>query len=132
MLNVILVDDDPDEAYILNQALSQIDAELDLIYFDSGEQLLPSIKSVSEQKRLVLLDLNMPQYNGIELLKDIKKDRNLYNTPVIMYSNSSSPKDIQACYESGANSYVKKPHDLSDTKEFLSVLSKYWQRINKT
>ncbi|NVK24082.1 MAG: response regulator [Gammaproteobacteria bacterium] len=131
-MNLILVDDDPDEAYILKQALTQIDEALDLIYFESGDSLLPAIKSVADKKSVVLLDLNMPHYSGIDLLKNIKKDTKLNNTPVIMYSNSSSPQDIQKCYDNGANSYVKKPQGLGDTKEFLSVLSNYWQRINKT
>ncbi|TMO88486.1 response regulator [Pseudoalteromonas spongiae] len=132
MLNLILIDDDPDEAYIMRQALKKVDDEKTLTHFDDGREFVASIDGFSNSNSLVLLDLNMPQCGGFDVLKLIKKNKNATNLPVVIYSNSNSPHDIELSYQYGANSYVRKPQGLNETIEFLSSLLNYWQRINKT
>lgn len=132
MLNLILVDDDPDEAYIMRQALKQIDDENQLVHFENGPVFLSALKGYQSLANLILLDLNMPQQSGFDVLKEIKSHREYCNMPVVMYSNSNSPQDIETSYISGANSYVRKPQGLNETKDFLKSLIDYWQRINRT
>lgn len=61
MLNLILIDDDPDEAYIMRQALKKVDDEKTLTHFDDGREFVSSIDAFANTNSLVLLDLNMPQ-----------------------------------------------------------------------
>ena len=61
---------------------------------------------------LILLDLNMPGTDGREVLSDIKNNESLKTIPVIVLTTSSDARDIESCYQSGANSYVTKPVDL--------------------
>ncbi|MDE3274068.1 response regulator [Pseudoalteromonas sp. SSM20] len=132
MLNLILIDDDPDEAYILKQALKKVDQDKVLTHFDNGNQFVDSLAQYLGSNCLVLLDLNMPQSGGLEILKKIKANKQAANVPVVIYSNSNSPHDIELSYEQGANSYVRKPQGLNETVDFLSALLNYWQRVNKT
>lgn len=132
MLNLILIDDDPDEAYILKQALKKVDQDKVLTHFDNGNQFVDSLAQYLGSNCLVLLDLNMPQSGGLEILKKIKANKQAANVPVVIYSNSNSPHDIELSYEQGANSYVRKPQGLNETVDFLRSLLNYWQRVNKT
>lgn len=134
MLNLILIDDDPDEAYILKQALKQVDKDKDkeFTHFDDGNQFIASLNQYLGSKSLILLDLNMPQSAGFEVLKKIKMNKQAANLPVVIYSNSNSPHDIEMSYQKGANSYVRKPQGFNEMVDFLTALLDYWQRINKT
>ena len=132
MLKLVLVDDDPDEAYLLRQALLQVESSNELIYFDNGKQFIDAKMSLRDSNCIVLLDLNMPQESGFDVLKTIRNDSSLSNTPIIMYSNSNNPQDIELSYKVGANSYVRKPQGLMETKDFLVALFNFWQRINRT
>lgn len=132
LLNLILIDDDPDEAYILKQALKQVDEEKEFTYFDDGNQFIASLNRFLGSNSLILLDLNMPQCGGFEVLQKIKTNKQAANLPVVIYSNSNSPHDIELSYQNGANSYVRKPQGVAEMVDFLTALFNYWQRINKT
>lgn len=131
-MNLILIDDDPDEAYILRQALKRIETDYELSYFSDSEAFLSGLGHLKNTDSLILLDLNMPKINGFEVLEKIKNSDELANIPVVMYSNSNSPQDIELSYKTGANSYVRKPQGLTETVEFVATLINYWKRINKT
>lgn len=131
-MNLILVDDDPDEAYLLRQALNKVEPDLSLQYFADSREFLTVLNETAVQPTLVLLDLNMPNQDGFEVLKEVKSRQNTSNIPIVIYSNSNNPKDIELSYKTGANSYVRKPQGLKETIEFVTTLINYWQRINKT
>lgn len=132
MLNLILIDDDLDEAYIVRQALKQVDEQRVLTHFDNAHDFVTEMERLSKSNNLVLLDLNMPHLGGIEVLKKIKQNKFAANLPIVVYSNSNSPHDIELSYQYGANSYVRKPQGLGETIEFLRSLLNYWQKVNKT
>lgn len=131
-MNLILVDDDPDEAYLLRQALKKVEPDSSLEYFSDGRDFLSELNKRIGQRALVLLDLNMPNLDGFEVLKEVKSNQSTLNIPIVVYSNSNNPKDIELSYKTGANSYVRKPQGLTETIEFVSSLINYWQRINET
>jgi CheY-like chemotaxis protein len=75
---------------------------------------------------IILLDLNLPETDGREILRLIKNDENLKSIPVIIFTTSESDKDISDCYQSGANSYITKPVDLERLLDVMSLLRAYW------
>ena len=75
---------------------------------------------------LILLDLNLPGRNGIEIAAILKADRDLLAIPIIMFSNSNTESDVRAAYENGANAYLAKPMEYADIKQALSVLLYFW------
>ena len=74
----------------------------------------------------VLLDLNLPATDGRDVLAQIKGDAMLKCLPVVVLTTSSSPRDVAACYEAGANSYLLKPVNLAQFYQSIAVLSKFW------
>lgn len=75
---------------------------------------------------LVLLDLNLPSTDGREVLAAIKSDARLKSIPVIIFTTSANPKDIDACYQNGANSYLLKPVNMSYFTTLLKQVYEYW------
>ena len=79
---------------------------------------------------LVLLDLNMHGLDGREVLREIKTDENLRIIPVVVFTTSSNPRDIQSCYRFGANSYHLKPIDLYEFEAVVQTIIEYWLAKN--
>ena len=75
---------------------------------------------------LILLDLNLPRKNGIEVLEEIKADADLRRTPVIMLTTSGSAGDVTACYDRGVNGYVVKPLDLDEFTRIVQGITSFW------
>ena len=101
------------------------DEALDLIY-QRGEYA-----GLQKRPQLVMLDLNLPGADGREVLTQIKQDEQLKMIPIVVFTTSSNPKDIEACYEYGANSYLVKPMDISQLKTSICLLVQYWFEISE-
>jgi CheY-like chemotaxis protein len=78
---------------------------------------------------LILLDLNLPGTDGREVLEQIKQDENFKNIPVLVFTTSSNPKDVEECYKNGANGYILKPIDLNRFIEMMRVVIDYWFKV---
>jgi CheY-like chemotaxis protein len=75
---------------------------------------------------LIILDLNLPGTDGREILAIIKQSTTLRTIPVVVFSTSSNPKDIEVCYQSGANSYMIKPMNINLLKDSVRMMIDYW------
>lgn len=75
---------------------------------------------------LILLDLNLPGIDGREVLRRLKQDDDLKSVPIVIFTTSNNPKDIEACYQQGVNSYIIKPMDFSLLKRSIQTLLDYW------
>ena|SRR5690606_22729506 len=85
----------------------------------------------AERPDLVLLDINIPVYNGHDVLKKIKADDSLKTIPVIMLTTSSSQTDINKAYENYTNSYVTKPIDMGDFLKVILKIEEFWLQLSK-
>lgn len=75
---------------------------------------------------IILLDLNLPGTDGREVLEQIKQDERLKIIPVVVLTTSANPKDIEACYEQGANGYIIKPIGVNQLAKAIQVFLDYW------
>jgi CheY-like chemotaxis protein len=75
---------------------------------------------------LILLDLNLPGTDGREVLRQIKQDDALKSVPVVIFTTSNNPKDIEACYRQGVNGYMIKPMDFKLLKRSIQTLLDFW------
>lgn len=80
---------------------------------------------------LVLLDLKMPRVDGLEVLRKIKSDSRFKKIPVVMMTSSREQKDLDLCYDVGANAYVVKPVKFTDFLEAVGKLGIFWGLINE-
>lgn len=107
-IHILFSDDDTDDALLFTQAADLMTSPILLSFAEDGEQLMRFL-SKEIFPDLIFLDLNMPVKNGIECLREIRSNKNLDWLPVIIYTTSDNPKDINTCFELKANLYVVKP-----------------------
>lgn len=101
------------------------DDALDFLY-RTGAYSNPQI---APRPALILLDLNLPGTDGREVLEQIKQDENLKIIPVLVFTTSSNPRDVEECYKNGANGYIIKPIDLNRFMEMMRVVMDYWFQV---
>jgi two-component system response regulator len=90
-----------------------------------------SERTLADLPKVVLLDINMPKVNGIEVLKQIKENKILRAVPVVMLTSSREGPDVQECYRLGANSYIVKPVDFDKFTQAVVDLGFYWLLTNE-
>lgn len=119
-IRILLVEDNLVDAAVTRQVLKH-NHQTDLILAANCKEALALLqsKSRSDLPQLILLDLNLPDISGIELLRRIKKDKSLYEIPVVILTMSNEDQDIQKSYDLGASSYLVKP--ISDEALMLVI-----------
>jgi CheY-like chemotaxis protein len=126
LAHILLVEDNEGDILLTLEAFEECKLKTEISIAKNGKEALDFLYgrgSFAEAKKpdLILLDINIPIYNGHEVLQKIKEDPLLKKIPVIMLTTSSSEQDINTAYENHCNSYVKKPLDIG---EFLTTIVK--------
>lgn len=120
-----LVDDDTDDVSIFKEVLEEVDPSIEIDSAADGLEALKVLKlRQTDHPDLIFLDLNMPRMGGKECLAELKKDEQLRNIPVIMYTTSSQSKDIEETMLKGAMCFITKPTNMKELKNILSSISK--------
>ena len=122
-LKVLLADDDENDRQDFKEALEESKMETSLFSVNDGVELMDYLlHEENELPTLLFLDLNMPRKSGMECLNEIKNIPRLKDIVIAIYSTSSSEKDIEQTFYSGANVYMKKPNDFGKLKELLNKI----------
>ena len=108
---ILLADDDPDDQELIINAFSKVSKEHDLHIVNDGKEAIDFLSSSADTMLpcLIVLDYNMPQMNGSEVLQKLKNDSRYKNIPKVILSTSNNPKYIEDCLVKGANAYRVKP-----------------------
>lgn len=131
----LLVIEDSDEDFMaLARVISKADIPNAVYRCEDGEEALDFLshegeyvdKSLAPRPSLIILDLNLPGTDGKEVLARLKQDRSLQTIPVIIFSTSSNPKDIDACYRQGVSGYIVKPMDIKRLNQLINTFIGYW------
>lgn len=128
---VLLVDDDPDYGYLVQEALSDCQPPCRLTTLSSGIDLLDWLET-NEHPTVIFLDINMPVSTGFDILKLLKSADRYKAIPVVMLSVSLAHEDIRESYQIGANAYMIKPLTNRLLKEKMHLFSHYWLDIAQT
>src|SRR5690242_19258303 len=96
--HILFSDDDTDDALLFTQAADLMTSSILLSFAEDGEQLMRYL-SKEMLPDMIFLDLNMPVKNGLECLREIRSDKKLDWLPIIVYTTSANPKDIDACFD---------------------------------
>lgn len=123
--NVFLAEDDEDDRYFFRQVIGEINPEINLELVGDGRQLLDLLQHFCPD--LLFLDLEMPYKNGLECLQEIRAKESLRELPVIVFSSTNRPANIQTAYEMGADLFLLKSASMSEYKASLqAVLNLDW------
>jgi chemotaxis family two-component system response regulator Rcp1 len=126
---ILLVEDNAGDVRLTREALLEAQVDAELVAVPDGEQALAFLRGEATAPELILLDLNLPKKNGLEVLEEVKGDAGLRRVPVIMLTTSSSARDIAACYDRGVNCYVVKPLELDDFTALIGAINRFWLEV---
>lgn len=121
-LRILLADDDKEDYHILKEASQKVPQRLKVDHVKNWLELLRYVSRHS-MPSVILLDLNMPVRNGIECLQLLRKDQKFEDTPILIYSTSNTPSDIDSAFQSGANYYIIKPSSLAEITRVVEKIA---------
>jgi two-component system, response regulator len=135
--SILLVEDNQDDYEATSRAFMKANLCNPIVWCKSGRDALDFLKQQGAYEHagngsrpgLVLLDLNMPGMDGRKTLEAIKQDDTLKQIPVIILTTSADERDVHACYQMGANTYVQKPVSFDGLIEAIRRLKAYWFEI---
>ncbi|HRE52964.1 MAG TPA: response regulator [Flavitalea sp.] len=125
--HILFSDDDTDDALLFTQAADLLSSPVLLSFAEDGEQLMRYL-SKELLPDMIFLDLNMPVKNGFECVELIRADKRFDALPIIIYTTSDNPNDINTCHALGANLYIVKPNSFdSIIKTLKRALAINWK-----
>lgn len=128
---VLQVEDNEADVRLTREALREAGEELRVSVVGDGEQALAYLRNEAgfedaPRPHLVLLDLNLPRKDGVEVLQEMRRDPVLAPIPVVVLTSSSAARDVDACYAAGANAFVVKAVELDEFIERLGSIREFW------
>lgn len=131
LLNILLVEDDEIDVMNVKRAFQKAHIANPLFVAGDGVEALEKLRSgeVPKNRRIVLLDLNMPRMNGIEFLKEVRNDPNLHCTTVVILTTSNDDRDIVEAYNLNVAGYLLKPVTFNEFCDRMVTLNKYWTLV---
>lgn len=136
---ILLVEDNPDDVELTIRAFKKNNISNKMIIAKNGVEALDYLfgkglyegREINDLPILIILDLNLPKIDGLEVLKAIRQNEITKLLPVVILTSSNQEEDVAASYKLGANSYLPKPVDFNNFMEVVKLLGLYWLLWNK-
>ncbi len=136
---ILLVEDNPDDEELTLHAMAMHNLANQIVVARDGVEALDYLfgtgrfagRNPNDLPTVVLLDINLPKLNGIEVLKRIRSEALTHLLPVVLLTSSNEEEDRLKSYSLGANSYVRKPVDFEEFIKVAGQLGLYWILINQ-
>lgn len=132
---IFLIEDDLDDQYMFKMVLADLGLVAEVVVFENGLSAYQALSRICDSENemskntvpdLILLDLNLPVWDGKKTLAILKKDQRLKSIPIIIYTTSKSEYDIADCYELGANSFISKAAEYDVLQNQIKNIFTYW------
>ena len=138
-VEILLVEDNPADVELTLRALTSHHLANQLFVCRDGAEAIDfffgdapnTLRDIGVTPRVILLDLNLPKVDGLEVLRRLKADERTRTIPVVVLTSSAEQPDIAAAYRLGANSYIVKPVDFEAFSRAVSDLGLYWLLVNR-
>ena len=138
-VEILLVEDNPADVELTLRALTSRHLANQLFVCRDGAEAIDfffgsapnALRDIGVTPRVILLDLNLPKVDGLEVLRRLKADERTRTIPVVVLTSSAEQPDIAAAYRLGANSYIVKPVDFEAFSRAVSDLGLYWLLVNR-
>ncbi len=133
-MHVLIVEDNEGDILLLTELLEDRPSIRKISVAKTGQEAIDFIQKVGAYKNaespdLIFLDINLPLKNGHEVLTEIKGNEKTRKIPVMMLTTSSSPEDINGCYDKHANLYMTKPGDMNTFEDALNAVEAFWNNL---
>jgi len=134
---ILLIEDNRSDIDLTIRAFEKAHIQNELIIAEDGQEALDMLIGNNPQKQnmelpaLILLDINLPKVDGIEVLRAIRQNKFTHNQTVVILTSSTEERDMKRAYDLGANSYIRKPVDFIQFSTVIQSLGNYWLTINE-
>lgn len=129
MPEIWLAEDNPADVYLIREALKQYGVACSVRVASDGKEVLMLLTSgAALPPDLIILDLNLPRHDGIEILQTLRSSEEIANVPVVVLTSSDSPRDRQTATDLGATRYLRKPSNLDHFLELGAVFKELLER----
>jgi two-component system, response regulator len=128
---ILLIEDNRDDVTLTLRALRRNNITTDVTVAADGAEALEILFNGGTPPGLILLDLNLPKVDGLEVLRRIRADDRTQIIPVIILTSSRLEGDIVASYRCGANAYVRKPVEFGEFVDAIRTLGMFWLLLNE-
>lgn len=134
---ILLIEDNEQDEVLTIKALQKNKVFNEIVVARDGAEAMDilfnpnSSRYLLELPQLILLDLKLPKVDGLDVLKELKRQARTKIVPVVILTTSKEESDLISGYELGANSYVRKPVDFHEFTEVVKNLGTYWLLINE-
>lgn len=136
---ILLVEDNADDEALTLRAMKKCNIANEIVIARDGAEALDFLfglgahegRDTQLQPQVVLLDLNLPKLDGLEVLRCMRQDERTKRVPVVVLTTSKEEGDLVSSYNLGANSYVRKPVDFNAFAEAVHTLGMYWLVLNE-
>jgi two-component system response regulator len=130
---IALVEDNADDEALTMRALKKHSIANDIVVLRDGVEALEYLLAPDRPlPQLVLLDLNLPRINGLEVLQRLREEPRTKLLPIVILTSSNEERDLIEGYRLGVNSYVRKPVDFVQFSDAVRQLGLYWLVLNQT
>lgn len=133
---ILLVEDNPNDELLTKMALERSLPEIEIDVARDGHEVVDYFfgqnKSEHPTPNLIILDLNIPKINGLEVLKRLRTETKTMTIPIVVLTSSKEVKDIQLSSKYGANSFIRKPVDFVEFTKIADLIGQYWLDVNET
>jgi two-component system response regulator len=136
---ILVVEDNPDDEEMTLRSLKRAKIANEIAVARDGNEALEFIfgegahegRDIERMPALIVLDLKLPKLNGYDVLKRLRGDERTRRIPVVVLTSSSEDEDMLKSYDSGANSYVRKPVEFNSFADAVTQLGLYWMLLNQ-
>ena len=136
---ILLVEDNPDDELLTQRALKKSNICNEVVVVRDGAEALDYLfamgahegRSLVAMPQVILLDLDLPKVDGLEVLRRIRSDERTKRLPTIILTSSEDQQDLVESYGLGANGYIRKPLDLAQFRAAVQQLGLYWVVLNE-
>lgn len=123
---ILIADDDADDKLLLETAFHEIGFTGKIKFVSNGEELTEFLHGLesSENPGVIILDLNMPRKNGLEVLRELRSNNNFVSVHIVVFSTTKNEAEVQDCMKLGADSYFVKPINYNALLEFANSINR--------
>jgi CheY-like chemotaxis protein len=135
LAHILLVEDNEGDIYLTLDAFKDSKFETQVSVARNGQEALDFLNkeggfSNAQRPDLILLDINIPIFNGFEVLEEIKQNESLKKIPVIILTTSSNQMDVEKAYQNHCNSYIKKPLEMEEFMDAILKIEEFWLQLS--
>lgn len=135
---LLVVEDSNEDFRMLERLMRRMAVQNPIYRCTNGDEVLEFLYKQSSNANfraalrpsVILLDLNLPGIDGRDILERLKQDISFREIPIVVFTTSSNPRDIELCYQKGANGYLVKPMDAQGLRKTIQAFVDYWLETN--